>query len=302
MRYLIYLILIILIPLKSGDVLAQDDRYRVEVIVLTHLHHAEEPREIKWLEDLSSATDFLTPPREPSEAEILAEILVESSMIPPGGKIPEEYRSEQDDANKVVHIEEMSPVMQESWRRMRLSAPFRPEQYLSWEQGSEAPFPVLRVHDLEPVMIDDPYFELRVAMAEAAAELAEQAIEDGETIDAYEETGEEDLLPEPTTYYRLDGTVVLRRTRFLHLDLDLQLREAVFEETETPDPPLPSYDEDIAAEILPPPRPSSFLVFNLTQSRQVKTGRMEYFDSPVVGLLAYISRIEPEQAEDSEQP
>ena len=91
----------------------------------------------------------------------------------------------------------------------------------------------------------------------------------------------------------------MRRSRFLHLDLDLQIREAVFEaETEPARLGLlsagytePADDDEAPAE---EPKPSSFLLHDLVQSRQVKTGRMEYFDSPVLGVLAYISTVEPE--------
>ena len=90
---------------------------------------------------------------------------------------------------------------------------------------------------------------------------------------------------------------MLKRTRFLHLDIALQLREAVFEaETElTPAPPVALVEEE---EETQPPRPSAFLVHELVQSRQVKTGRMEYFDSPVLGVLAYITGISLEEPQD----
>ena len=46
------------------------------------------------------------------------------------------------------------------------------------------------------------------------------------------------------------------------------------------------------------PQPSSFLIHSLKQSRQVKSARMEYFDGPVLGVLAYITSIEIEEAVD----
>jgi hypothetical protein len=57
--------------------------------------------------------------------------------------------------------------MQEAWRRLRLSAPFRPQQYLSWEQGNQEPFPALRIHDLEVVLVKDPKARERLKMIEA---------------------------------------------------------------------------------------------------------------------------------------
>ena len=183
----------------------------------------------------------------------------------------------------MTHVEEMGPEMAEAWRRLRLSAPFRPLQYLSWEQGSTPPFPVLRVHDLESVLVEDPWAEERLALVEAdsglvfgdAAAMAEESGVDEET----------EALPDPINYYRLDGTVSLIRTRFLHLSIVAEWREPVFDETLTAGPLTPS----TAAEI--ETRPSAFLVHRLEQSRPVRSGRMEYFDGPVLGVLAWVSDI-----------
>lgn len=262
MLYRCYLILFIIL-LNIDPVSAQDTRYRVELLVLTHLDHDQEPLESKFLEDYSPATDFLTPPEE-SEAE-LEEQESEEEGTNAGAETEIPSEAEEPDPNALIHIEEMSEVMQEAWRRLRLSAPFRPEQYLSWEQGREEPFPTLRVHDLEAVMVVDPYAELRL-------ELLDQA------------------LPDPTMYYRLDGTVSLKRKRFLHLELNLQLREAVWDDESL-------VMADIGTPETEAPLPSSFLVQNLQQSRQVKTGRMEYFDGPVLSVLAFITSIEAEGGE-----
>ena len=284
MRYSYYLILFIIYLLNMTPVLAQDTRYRVELLVLTHLNHNQQPRELKHLEDYSPATDFLTPPEPEEEGEEEEEESVEAADLPEvdeAGNLLEEQ-----DPNALVHIEEMSDVMRESWRRLRLSGPFRPEQYLSWEQGSKAPFPTLRVHDLEVVMVDDPFAEQR-------AELLEQeqtpVFADNAGLDALDGI-EEPGLPAPTVFYRLDGAVTLKRTRFLHLDLDLQLREALWDEEN-----LPRF------EVLTPeneqPRPPAFLVQALQQSRQVKTGRMEYFDGPVLSVLAFVTSIQVDSEE-----
>ena len=284
MRYLNYLILFIICSLSAPPVLAQDTRYRVELLVLTHLHHDEQPRELKHLEDYSPATDFLTPPEPEEEGEEEEEESVAAAELPEvdeAGTLLEEQ-----DLNALIHIEEMSDVMREAWRRLRLSGPFRPEQYLSWEQGSEAPFPALRVHDLEVVMVDDPFAEQRAELLEQEQTTVFADNAGLDALDGIEEPG----LPEPTVFYRLDGAVTLKRTRFLHLDLDLQLREALWDEESLP-----------RIEALAPeneqPRPSAFLVQALQQSRQVKTGRMEYFDGPVLGVLAFVTSIQVESGE-----
>lgn len=315
MRYRKYLTLFLLSGFFACSAVAQESRYRVELIVLTHLDHIEEPREALQLPDYSTAIDFLTPvPEEaetdgenaenddgeaPSDAETPQEIIAETT---------EEGLSEEPevevDPNRVVHIEEMSGVMQESWRRLRLSAPFRPQIYLSWEQGGEEPFPSLRLHDLETVMVDDPWADLRAELLEQEASASDtDAVDsreepeevpaqpsDAEGEQADDEASGEPPIPDPIAYYRLDGTASLKRTRFLHMEFDLQLREAVW------DPAIDINMEDPSGEpekILP----SSFLVYSMKQSRQVRTGRMEYFDGPVLGVLVYITSIET--AEDS---
>ena len=79
---------------------------------------------------------------------------------------------------------------------------------------------------------------------------------------------------------------MLRRLRFLQLDLDLELRQAVFDEP--PLPPAPGLDGASESGEPEQPLPTSFLIHTLTQSRQVKSQRMEYFDSPVLGVLVWI--------------
>ena len=108
-----------------------------------------------------------------------------------------------------------------------------------------------------------------------------------------------DRLPPPKHFYALDGTISLVRSRFLHLYLDLQQREAVFAPAGAPEvihmprglrtmPTAPPGDA-VGAD----PAPTAFRVFSMEQSRQVRTGQVEYFDGPVLGVLAYVTEIEP---------
>lgn len=294
------------------------DRYRVEVLVLKHLENSEQAKEVKRIEDYSSALDFLTPaveddftPEEtcdpvgeevttPGNADDAVATLPATGTGAeqlPEDSLPEEDIEEEVDPNAVVHVEEMGAEMQDAWRRLRLSGPFRPLQYLSWEQGSEEPFPVLRLHDLDIVLIDDPYSDLRAAEDEFDEAYGDEpsASDTATGTDSACQEPEEDPLPEPTLYYALDGTVSMIRTRFLHLDLDLQLREALFE----PEPgeynsqlhPLvPGPEEQLT------PQPSGYLLHELSQKRQVRSARMEYFDGPVISVLAWITRIPLEDA------
>ncbi|MGD8681589.1 MAG: CsiV family protein, partial [Lysobacterales bacterium] len=320
------LILFIVLALRPYPAAAQDDRYRVEVLVLTHLQHSEAPLEVDWPKNYSDSIDFLAPKEEPEEepgegpgdgadssaGETAPEAPAPTVDAGPGEEPEPGLAGEEEEPPPLaVQVEEMSPVMQEAWRRLRLSGPFRPQQYLSWEQGGEPPFPLLRVHDQEVVMIDDPWADLRAAEAEtpdATEASSPEAPDTQPTVDqdaplaATED--EETALPDPVVYYRLDGTAQLRRSRFLHVDLDIALREPVFDEEASPRQFVPAAPPDSAeADVQPPPRPDSFRVYRLRQSRQVRTGRMEYFDSPVLGVLVYISGVEPaEDDPDTQEP
>ncbi|MEE8494965.1 MAG: CsiV family protein [Xanthomonadales bacterium] len=265
MIYRIFIIVILI--LCTSLVRAGEKRYRIEILVLSHLQHAEIPTEAEWLRNFSSSLDFLKlEDKDDEDSDHQGRQdgdlgLATASEVLPGEDRPEDPRA------AVIAVDGMSDEMRQAWRRLSLSTLFQPEQYLSWEQSANEPFPSLRIHDLEVVRMGDPYAD------------------------------------DPTLFYRLDGTVMLRRLRFLHLDLDLELRQAVFDErllttlsrgqVREPDPLQADSDEPEH------PLPSSFLIHKLKQSRQVKSQRMEYFDSPVLGVLAWISSFELEdEAED----
>ena len=322
MIYRVFLTIILTIFTAQG--MAEEMRYRVEILVLSLLQHEAVPSDSEWLREFSSSLDFLK--GEEGEETQDGDARVELPMVNSGDDekladgqtdtetatgqetdselFPDEDLPEEPWAD-VIAVESMSDVMLEAWRRLRLSAQFRPEQYLSWEQGADEPFPSLRIHDLEVLLIDDPYADLREIEAVDAEEEIER--EDEKTVVFTDQTNEltgdaiahaddesagESELPEPTLFYRIDGTVMLRRMRFLHLDLDLELRQAVFDELLlTPTSIVNGESESVEPEL---PLPTSFLIHKLKQSRQVKSQRMEYFDSPVLGVLAWITSFEIE--------
>ena len=89
---------------------------------------------------------------------------------------------------------------------------------------------------------------------------------------------------------------MLKRTRFLHLEFDLELREAVYDELAMTQALIAQ--EEAAEGEIELPQPSSFLIHSLQQSRQVKTQRMEYFDGPVLSVLAHITAIDAEELQE----
>ena len=311
MKYITFLMLFILMC-ASPALQAQDMRYRVELLVMLHLDHGEPPEQADWLADYSAAVDLLAPEEEPPPPCPDPESLTANAAVQPGEPTADLDRMPTDpldesppDPNALFRVEEMGPEMQDAWRRLRLSAGFRPLQYLSWEQGDQPPFPEIRVHGEEIAMVDDPYAELRAAALEAELESGPRPEEEagpGNTRSSGDgaacEEPETDPFPEPTVHFALDGRASLVRSRFLHLQLDMQLREPVFE-TELPGddaalPSLPAAIPEGMETALLPPRPTGFEFHHLDQRRQVRSGRMEYFDSPVIGVLAWITPIELE--------
>ena len=187
-------------------------------------------------------------------------------------------------------------------RRLRLSEPFRPLQYLAWEQGGDAPFPTVRVHDLEVILSVEPAAAgLTTAEPQELAPAPDQDPAHSATVvpaDVAEAP--------PIRHYRLDGAASLTRSRFLHLSIAVELREPLYEGTaaagagpRTIDSRDVSPDASMGGVPDAPeqPAPTGFLVHELVQSRVVRTGRMEYFDGPVLGVLAWVTDISETVAE-----
>ena len=166
-------------------------------------------------------------------------------------------------------LDVQSSAMQDVWRRLRNSSEFRPLWFVTWEQTRIDYHPPVRIHDEELIaehllFPSDPVFiDLRL---------------------------EDPFEPYRVPYYRLDGTVQLTRTRFLHLDLDLEFRadlllaqqesgDILLDEPENP----AALGEAIGTTVGPA------LVHVLRESRQVRSGEMLYFDAPFLGVLARIT-------------
>lgn len=306
MHYRILAIIFLILSAGAAEADAEDSRYRVEVLVLAHIEHDETPLETATLHNFSDALDFLTPPPDPVETPADGGDEQESAAPEPAASdpqagVPEELADEdsaEEPACTVIHLTEMGPEMQEAWRRLRLSRPFRPLQYLAWEQPGTPPFPALRVHDLESVLTEDPWQEYRAVPGDELASIEAEGQQQGQQQQQQSAPGEPGSeltdtgsgpLPSPIEFFRLDGRTRLVRTRFLHLEVLVELREPVFDPAVAQLQPVaaesPAGPQDAA------PQPTSFLVHRLDQRRQVKTGRMEYFDGPVLGVLAFITDI-----------
>ncbi len=274
MLSVIYRIFLILIIINVQAAIAQErSTYRVELLVLRHLDATADPTIVAELPNLPrKALDLQPSDTADSPHRLLPDDPIspappDNALLPPVGPFPDEIPFAE-----VAAIETRSERMNAVWRNLRLSESFRPEAYLAWEQPVEGPFPLVRVRNEEVIAIDDPYASIRALeppyLFQYDPESAELALRP---------------VPEPHVHYALEGVVRLRRSRFLHFDVDLAVRR-----------PATPFSAGAAIVHAGPPlllEHFGYEVNVLIQSRQVRTERMEYFDSPVLGVLLWITEI-----------
>lgn len=287
MRYILILILF-LIAIPGGESHAQERiAYRVEVIVLRLVQSDFPPLPSPELRNFSVVLDL---EKEVLRREAWNEEWVNLKptattnvkIITP--LTPE--ASEFTHLDGISYIPDMSEQMSGVWRNLRLSGEYRPEVYLSWQQRAEGSFPPLRLHNQEVIRIDADHFDQRINSLSPDSQNPQP--ESGFfRYDFAAGNLEIGPLPEPREHFSLDGSVKMRRSRFLHIDLDLEFRQ-----------PSPA----MLAGLSGPPlllKHQGYQVQPLKQSRQVRTGRMEYFDSPVLGALVWVTGIDkPEEASE----
>lgn len=165
-------------------------------------------------------------------------------------------------------VTQKSDQMDNAWRRLRSSQNYRPLLYAAWEQNQIDYYPPIRIHD-QQVIASQLLPPTPIMLADLTAT---------DPLAAYR-----------STFYQLDGSLQLRRSRFLHLFLDLELREEI--------PQLASDagfhgggDEHIetGAAI---DSSTVYGIYALSQNRQISTGEMQYFDTPYFGALVYVTSI-----------
>ena len=165
-------------------------------------------------------------------------------------------------------VTKKSARMDGTWRRLRSSQGYRPLLYKSWLQNRVDYYPAMRVHNER--LIDS---QLRTPTNIVVADL----------------TATDPLAAYRSSFYQLDGSVQLKRSRFLHLFLDLEYRNegsgeivttTEFENTDflasadTESPILQTHD-----------------IFRLKENRQIRTERLQYFDAPYFGALVLVTPI-----------
>ena len=165
-------------------------------------------------------------------------------------------------------VTEKSTHMDGVWRRLRSSQGYRPLVYAAWEQNRVDYYPPMRIHNQQ--IIDT---QLRPPTQIIVADLA----------------AEDPLAAYRSNFYQIDGSVQLRRSRFLHLVLNLEYREKLPQTEPVPD--FFTTNEFKAGNGSETDISSSHGVFALKQNRQIRTGQMQYFDTPYLGALVFVSAI-----------
>jgi len=182
-------------------------------------------------------------------------ILDETALEIPNKHLPE-------DLNVVT---QRSSRMDGVWRRLRSSQGYRPLIYKSWVQNRVDFYPPMRVHN-ERIIDNQLLPPTNILVADLAAE---------DPLAAYR-----------STFYQLDGSVQLRRSRFLHLFLDLEYRDegsGELAEAEFINDPQNQL-EDVRFD-------QRHGVFKLEENRQIRTGSLQYFDAPHFGALVLVTAI-----------
>ncbi len=186
----------------------------------------------------------------------LDQIFVEEASL----EIPNKHLPE--DLNVVTR---RSSRMDGVWRRLRTSQGYRPLIYKSWVQNRVDYYPPMRVHN-ERVIDTQLRPPTNIVVADLAAE---------DPLAAYR-----------STFYQLDGSLQLRRSRFLHLYLDLEYRDENSGEAIETD----FFDsQDAPVELAGFNEKNS--IFRLKENRQIRTGRLQYFDAPHFGALVLVTAI-----------
>jgi hypothetical protein len=174
-------------------------------------------------------------------------------------------------------LTEKSTSMDNVWRRLRSSQNYRPLLFSAWEQNRTDYYPPMRIHD--EIVIDT---EIRSPTNIMIADL----------------NAEDPLAAYRSTFYRLDGSVQLRRSRFLHVYLDLEYREqtAAIEPQADLQTTTQATFFDNQGKLTPVEEEQlSQNIHRLKQNRQVRSSTMQYFDAPYFGALVLVTPISESQ-------
>ena len=253
----------LLLLLVSSAGLAESGAYRVEVIIFRNLLVSADATELNELRSFSHFPD-LEDSRPASEPAAVAPDESASDLTEDAADV---LLNDLPDDMQVVF--DRGTYMDDVWRRLRSSEEYRPLVHASWEQNRVDYYPPMRIHDEQ--IIDTQLRPLsQIMIADLTAE---------DPLNAYR-----------SNFYRLDGSVQLRRSRFLHLFLDLEYREeTALSGAGATSAAAYDFTSGAAQEL---PAGPGYSVFTLKQNRQIRTNQMQYFDTPFFGALVFVTSID----------
>ena len=146
-------------------------------------------------------------------------------------------------------------------RVLEIAGAYRPLLHVAWQQ------PGLGVREVRAIHLDNTRFEAATTEPDEAP------------------PGEERDQPEYTPPEKVfDGIIRLRKSRFLHLDVDFAYFPELLEQ-----PGLDSRDGTAGTVRL------STDYVRLTESRRVKPDELHYFDHPLFGVIIQVRRLDLEE-------
>lgn len=220
--------------------------YQVEMVVFEHIN---------------PALDGEVWPHNPGLAPLAGSV----ELLPPAPEVQDETPVDglQEEASPFVAYQTLPPErhrLEGIFRVLRYSREYRPLYHLSWQQPGLDGDRARAVH----MQMEDPAVLYPVTMP--------PLLMDRIPADFYEPVK---LL--------FDGTLKIRSSLFLHVDMDMVL----FRSPQTvPAPEQPVTDS--GERLLPEPDDADYV--RLTETRRIKLNELHYFDHPLFGVILQVSR------------
>ena len=277
----------------AGDATEYPPVYRIEAIVFRHADGRSDRRRSIVPVDFTERLDPLLVATASDTAQRQLAALAQFLPVAEVSGKPDEatpfLESEEQTLRPIPPVYsalgDLSPSMQRAMSRLIDAPAYEPVTARAWIQLAppRQHTPALRVHDravvetLEPAIHPSPAPALHVLPFGPLVEIP----------------------PPARAIYRLDGTVRLRQRQFMHLDLDLVWQmpspAPVGSNPESGSKPQPDHEPDHepkSARESGEAADDEWELHRLQQSRVVRPGRLEYFDSSLFGVLVRIERFE----------
>lgn len=236
-----------------------DPLYRVEAIAFLHTGGASDARRV---ESLRSFDAFADARRLARDAGHLRQALALMARMHPLAARP--LPGDAGALQAWTVPESFSPPMTRARQRLADSPQYEHVAAHAWIQPAARATPWIRFHDDQVIAEVWPEIE-----SPQPVEIADEEIDDGANGVAPEP-------PRPELFHRLDGGIRVVQRQYLHLEVDLEWRE----------PAVPLAGSELSTTA------PEWLVHRLKTSRNIRPGRLEYFDSEWVGLIVRVEEIE----------